>query len=135
MWSISSTRLRARMPDLIRVSKRLLNLQEYQCKKLMSDYDVNVQRFMMVRKPADIDVVKNTFKVREFVIKAQILAGGRGKGVFRNGFKGGVHLTKDPNVMADITQKMLGNYLKTKQTPENGVLVNNVSLANGPMNI
>ncbi|KAF7252986.1 hypothetical protein EG68_08490 [Paragonimus skrjabini miyazakii] len=129
MWSVRSTRLRARMPELMRVSKRLLNLQEYQCKKLMSDYDVNVQRFMMVRKPADIDVVKNTFKVREFVIKAQILAGGRGKGVFRNGFKGGVHLTKDPNVMADITQKMLGNYLKTKQTPENGVLVNNVMVA------
>ncbi|OON15397.1 ATP-grasp domain protein, partial [Opisthorchis viverrini] len=63
--------------------------------------------------------------VREFVIKAQILAGGRGKGVFVDGFKGGVHLTKDPDVMADISKKMLGNYLKTKQTPENGVLVNN----------
>ena len=33
--------------------------------------------------------------VREYVIKAQILAGGRGKGTFDNGFKGGVHLTKE----------------------------------------
>lgn len=33
-------------------------------------------------------------EVDEYVIKAQILAGGRGKGVFSNGFKGGVHLTK-----------------------------------------
>lgn len=33
--------------------------------------------------------------VREYVIKAQILAGGRGKGVFDNGFQGGVHLTKE----------------------------------------
>ena len=32
--------------------------------------------------------------VPEYVIKAQILAGGRGKGTFDNGFKGGVHLTK-----------------------------------------
>ena len=32
--------------------------------------------------------------VKEYVIKAQILAGGRGKGTFSNGFKGGVHLTK-----------------------------------------
>lgn len=31
----------------------------------------------------------------EFVIKAQVLAGGRGKGWFDNGFKGGVHLTKE----------------------------------------
>lgn len=31
----------------------------------------------------------------EYVIKAQILAGGRGKGWFDNGFKGGVHLTKE----------------------------------------
>lgn len=32
---------------------------------------------------------------KEFVVKAQILAGGRGKGQFDNGFKGGVHLTKE----------------------------------------
>jgi succinyl-CoA synthetase beta subunit len=32
---------------------------------------------------------------KELVIKAQILAGGRGKGTFSNGFKGGVHLTKE----------------------------------------
>lgn len=34
-------------------------------------------------------------EVDEFVIKAQILAGGRGKGTFDHGFKGGVHLTKE----------------------------------------
>lgn len=34
-------------------------------------------------------------EVKEFVIKAQVLAGGRGKGVFSTGFKGGVHLTKE----------------------------------------
>jgi len=34
-------------------------------------------------------------EVDEYVIKAQILAGGRGKGMFSNGFKGGVHLTKE----------------------------------------
>lgn len=39
-------------------------------------------------------VVKET-KAEEFVIKAQILAGGKGKGHFDSGFKGGVHLTKE----------------------------------------
>lgn len=33
--------------------------------------------------------------VEEYVVKAQILAGGRGKGHFNNGFKGGVHVTKE----------------------------------------
>lgn len=33
--------------------------------------------------------------VNEYVVKAQVLAGGRGKGWFDNGFKGGVHLTKE----------------------------------------
>lgn len=33
-------------------------------------------------------------EVPEYVVKAQILAGGRGKGHFSNGFKGGVHITK-----------------------------------------
>ncbi|TGZ70695.1 hypothetical protein CRM22_003055 [Opisthorchis felineus] len=129
MLSTHAGCFRSRVHGLVKVSRRFLNLQEYQCKKLMSDYDVNVQRFMMVRKPSDIENIRKNFHVREFVIKAQILAGGRGKGVFRDGFKGGVHLTKDPDVMADISKKMLGNYLKTKQTPENGVLVNNVMVA------
>ncbi|CAH8540924.1 unnamed protein product [Dicrocoelium dendriticum] len=129
MWSTRCRPVHSRLSEIVAVSKRWLNLQEYQCKKLMSDFDINVQRFMMVRKPADIETIKNQFKVREFVIKAQILAGGRGKGVFRDGFKGGVHLTTDPHVMSEIVAKMLGNYLKTKQTPENGVLVNNVMVA------
>lgn len=36
-----------------------------------------------------------TLDVDEYVLKAQVLAGGRGKGHFNNGFKGGVHVTKE----------------------------------------
>ena len=39
--------------------------------------------------------IPGEFPCSEYVIKAQVLAGGRGKGHFDNGFKGGVHLTKD----------------------------------------
>ena len=41
--------------------------------------------------------IPGEFPCAEYVIKAQVLAGGRGKGHFDNGFKGGVHLTKDPS--------------------------------------
>jgi succinyl-CoA synthetase beta subunit len=41
------------------------------------------------------DIFEMVSAVPEYVIKAQILAGGRGKGTFDTGFKGGVHLTKE----------------------------------------
>ncbi|TWW61775.1 Succinate--CoA ligase [GDP-forming] subunit beta, mitochondrial, partial [Takifugu flavidus] len=65
----------------------------------------------------------------EIVLKAQILAGGRGKGVFDSGLKGGVHLTKDPAVVGDLASKMLGFNLRTKQTSEEGVKVKTVMVA------
>ncbi|XP_073688859.1 succinate--CoA ligase [GDP-forming] subunit beta, mitochondrial-like, partial [Garra rufa] len=68
-------------------------------------------------------------EAKEIVLKAQILAGGRGKGVFDSGLKGGVHLTKDPAVVGDLAGKMLGFNLTTKQTPKEGVKVNTVMVA------
>lgn len=52
--------------------------------------------------------------VKEFVIKAQVKAGGRGQGHFDNGFKGGVHLTKDKKEAINLVDKMLGHRLITK---------------------
>lgn len=64
----------------------------------MAEYGVNVQKFGVADTPSEAmnigkDLMAGT--ATELVIKAQILAGGRGKGVFDNGFKGGVHLTKE----------------------------------------
>ena len=56
-----------------------------------------------------------------------ILAGGRGKGHFTSGLKGGVHLTKDPNQVSELCKDMIGYNLITKQTPPSGVKVSNVS--------
>ncbi|MGH0187054.1 UNVERIFIED_CONTAM: hypothetical protein FKN15_023599 [Acipenser sinensis] len=68
-------------------------------------------------------------KAKEIVLKAQILAGGRGKGVFTSGLKGGVHLTKDPAAVGQLAKQMLGFNLTTKQTPKEGVKVNTVMVA------
>lgn len=70
-----------------------------------------------------------TLDVKEYVVKAQILAGGRGKGTFDNGFKGGVHLTKDKKEALGLVEKMLGHRLITKQTPNNGIEVKKVMVA------
>ncbi|KAF6209355.1 hypothetical protein GE061_015102, partial [Apolygus lucorum] len=64
-----------------------------------------------------------------YSLKAQILAGGRGKGHFNTGFKGGVHITKDVSKVQPIIQQMLGNKLITKQTPKEGIEVKKVMIA------
>ncbi|KAK3103713.1 hypothetical protein FSP39_021251 [Pinctada imbricata] len=109
--------------------RRNLHLQEYQSKKLMTDYGVAVQKFVVCDSPEDAKHATDHLKVDEYVIKAQILAGGRGKGTFSNGFKGGVHLTKDPSKVENLVDSMLGNNLITKQTGKNGVKVSKVMVA------
>ncbi|XP_002157521.3 succinate--CoA ligase [GDP-forming] subunit beta, mitochondrial isoform X1 [Hydra vulgaris] len=108
------------------VQLRQLNLQEYASKKLLAHYGINIQKFDVATTPKEAAKIGRSLMADtadELVIKAQILAGGRGKGVFENGFKGGVKLTKDVNTVEDIASKMLGFRLTTKQTPPNGVLV------------
>lgn len=73
--------------------KRHLNLLEYQSKSLLQQSGVAIQNFRVLEGKDDGSKLDD-FKVPEYVIKAQILAGGRGKGHFSNGFKGGVHITK-----------------------------------------
>src|SRR5207253_4605618 len=60
------------------------------------------------------------------VVKAQIHAGGRGKGTFANGFKSGVHLCKTPEEARESASKMLGQKLVTHQTGPAGRVVNKV---------
>jgi len=112
--------------------QRFLSLQEYQSKKLMANYDVNVQKFHVVENASDglsaaNDLMANHAK--ELVIKAMVLAGGRGKGHFTNGFKGGVHLTKNPDDVPNLCENMIGHKIITKQTPPDGVPVSKVMVA------
>ncbi|MEP6586690.1 MAG: ADP-forming succinate--CoA ligase subunit beta, partial [Candidatus Udaeobacter sp.] len=73
----------------------------------------------IARELGDIDIV----------VKAQIHAGGRGKGTFKNGFKGGVHVRKTPDEIRDVAAKILGQILVTHQTGPAGRLVNKVLVA------
>lgn len=95
----------------------------------MADHGISVQKFVVCHTAEEAKHATDNLKVDEYVIKAQILAGGRGKGTFSNGFKGGVHLTKDPSKVEDLVDNMLGFNLVTKQTTEKGVKVNKVMVA------
>jgi len=109
--------------------KRNLNLLEYQSKGLLQNYDVTVQKFRVASTAEEAVKIPQDFPCKEYVIKAQVLAGGRGKGHFDNGFKGGVHLTKDPNKVPELVTSMVGNRLITKQTPPEGFPVSKVMVA------
>ncbi|CAG9575718.1 unnamed protein product [Danaus chrysippus] len=108
--------------------KRNLNLQEYHSKDLLKKHQVSIQNFRLLDSSLDSKVLSD-FKADEYVVKAQILAGGRGKGHFNNGFKGGVHLTKNPNEIVNLAKNMIGHKLITKQTPKDGILVDKVMIA------
>lgn len=115
-------------------SRRCLNLQEYQSKQIMADHGLCVQRFRVVGSVREAKQVvlgaTAPLDCDEYVIKAQVLAGGRGKGHFKNsGMKGGVQLNKDKNKVCEITGRMLNDYLITNQTTAEGVLVSKVMIA------
>lgn len=113
---------------LCRTPSRNLNLLEYQSKQLLEESKVAIQSFRLIEKRQDNSKLDG-FNVPEYVVKAQILAGGRGKGHFDNGFKGGVHITREKEQALQLADQMIGHRLITKQTPEEGCLVKQVMVA------
>ena len=73
------------------LQRRFLSIHEYQAQNLLAEYGVPVPKGHLATSGSEV----KDFVARQggqAVIKAQILAGGRGKGTFENGFKGGVHV-------------------------------------------
>lgn len=111
------------------VQKRHLNLHEYQSKELMCEFGINTQPFRIATTPKEAVDMAREINIPEYVLKAQILAGGRGKGTFDSGLKGGVHLVTDVGRIEELAKQMLGYHLKTKQTTGDGVLVTKLMIA------
>ena len=103
-----------------------MNLHEYQGKEILAQHGVNVQRGVVLD---DLNEIENVSKklVEEtgtdwFVVKAQIHAGGRGKG-------GGVKIAKSKDDLKDVISSILGMNLITPQTSKEGKLVRKVLIA------
>jgi succinyl-CoA synthetase beta subunit len=103
-----------------------MNLHEYQGKEILSSFGVRTQRGIVASTPEE--AVEAAKKLTEetgtgwHVIKAQIHAGGRGKG-------GGVKLAKNLDEVKSISNDIIGMMLITPQTPAEGKLVNQVLVA------
>jgi len=103
-----------------------MNLHEYQGKEILEKFNVKVQKGYVAENPED--AVKSAEKIKKetgsniFVIKAQIHAGGRGKG-------GGVKIAKSLTEVRKIASEILGMNLVTPQTPPEGKLVRKILIA------
>ncbi|GGA21810.1 ADP-forming succinate--CoA ligase subunit beta [Neptunicoccus cionae] len=111
-----------------------MNIHEYQAKQLLKEYGAPVSDGRVVLRAEDAKTAAGELDGPLWVVKAQIHAGGRGKGSFKEesaGEKGGVRLTKSVEEAAEETRKMLGRTLVTHQTGPAGKQVNRVYIEDG----
>ena len=106
-----------------------MNIHEYQAKELLQKFDVATTRGRVASTLDQAEQIARELGDVEVVVKAQIHAGGRGKGTFTNRFKGGVHVRKTPAEVRDVAAMMLGQVLVTHQTGPAGRQVNKVLVA------
>src|SRR6202035_4843614 len=99
-----------------------MNIHEYQAKELLQKFGVATTRGKVASTPDEAEAIARELvsaspaRTVELVVKAQIHAGGRGEGTFKNGFKGGVHVVKAAKEAREVAEKMLGQTLVTHQT-------------------
>ena len=106
-----------------------MNIHEYQAKELLQRFEVATTRGKVASTLDEAEQIARELGDVDVVVKAQIHAGGRGKGKFENGFKGGVHIRKTPQEVREVAAKMLGQILITHQTGPTGRAVNKVLVA------
>jgi succinyl-CoA synthetase beta subunit len=106
-----------------------MNIHEYQAKELLQKFGVATMRGKVAWTPDEAEQTARDLGDANLVVKAQIHAGGRGKGVFTNGFKGGVHVVKSAKDAHEVASKMIGQTLVTHQTGPHGRVVKKVLVA------
>lgn len=110
-----------------------MNIHEYQAKELLKKYGVKIQEGIVADTPEAANTAAK--KLNEdtgtswYVVKAQIHAGGRGKGKVQETGSNGVVLAKSLDEVAPKAEAILGGTLVTHQTGEEGKLVNKVLIA------
>jgi len=101
-----------------------MNVHEYQAKALLREFGVAVPEGILATTPAEAETAARELGTKVVVVKAQVHAGGRGKG-------GGVKLAKSPSEAKQAASEILGMTLHTPQTPPEGKLVRKVYVEAG----
>jgi succinyl-CoA synthetase beta subunit len=106
-----------------------MNIHEYQARELFEEFGVATSKGRVATTSDEAFAAARDIGTAKLMVKAQIHAGGRGKGTFTNGLKGGVHLCSTPEDVRDIAAHMLGQTLVTHQTGPAGKVVHKVLVA------
>jgi succinyl-CoA synthetase beta subunit len=103
-----------------------MNIHEYQAKALFEKYGVAVPKGVAARSAAEFESALGQLPEGAVIVKSQIHAGGRGKGTFTDGFKGGVKFAKTKADALGYAKAMFNNTLVTAQTGPAGRKVQTV---------
>jgi succinyl-CoA synthetase beta subunit len=106
-----------------------MNIHEYQAKELFEKFGVATPQGIVASTAEEAGQAARQIGGAGLVVKSQVHAGGRGKGTFKNGFKGGVHVVDTPEEAQEKAAQMLGQILVTHQTGPEGKLVSKVLIA------
>ena len=110
-----------------------MNIHEYQAKEILKTFGVKIQNGYVASTPnealSSAKKLQKELNSKIFVLKAQIHAGGRGKGVIKESGSNGVVLAKNINEVSDKAKNIIGGTLVTHQTGEEGKVVNKILIA------
>merc|ERR1711899_290711 len=105
---------------------RNLSVHEYVSMSLLKEAGIPTPKFGVATTAAEARKIAEELDTKDLVIKAQVLAGGRGKGHFANYPKGGVQLLYNADEVEAAAKGMIGDFLITKQTGAEGRICNSV---------
>ncbi len=101
-----------------------MRIHEYQAKQLLKEFDIPIPRGELAETPEQAKIIAERLETGTVMVKAQIHAGGRGKG-------GGVKLARNPEEAENLAGQILGMKLVTPQTGPEGKQVRKVLLEEG----
>ena len=110
-----------------------MNIHEYQAKEILKTFGVKIQNGYVASTPDE--ALSSAKKLQEelnskiFVLKAQIHAGGRGKGIIKESGSNGVVLAKNIDEVSEKAKNIIGGTLVTHQTGNEGKVVNKLLIA------
>jgi len=114
------------LPAATVVQQRNLAVHEHVSMSLLQEAGVPTPKFGLAKSAAEARKIAEDIGTNDLVVKAQVLAGGRGRGHFSKYPKGGVQLVYSADEVEECAAGMVGDYLITKQTGEEGRICNSV---------
>merc|ERR1712062_77566 len=107
---------------------RNLSVHEHVSMSLLKEAGVPTPKFGIAQTASEARKIAEDLGTKDLVIRAQVLAGGRGKGKFSKYPKGGVQLLYSPEEIESAAKGMIGDFLITKQTGAEGRICNSVMI-------